>query len=64
MSAKERLDPALIRPGRCDVHVHVQNASKDQARRMFSRFFALEATVEHVDASGCHRMCYLLVLLL
>ena len=52
VSSKERLDPALIRPGRCDVHVHVQNASKDQARRMFSRFFALEATVEHVDASG------------
>jgi len=49
---KDRLDPALIRPGRCDVHVHVQNATKDQARRMFLRFFALEALVESVDSSG------------
>ena len=49
---KERLDPALIRPGRCDVHIHVNNASKDQARRMFLRFFALEAVLEAVDSDG------------
>ena len=43
---KDRLDEALIRPGRCDVHVHVQNASKDQARRMFLRFFALDVIIQ------------------
>ena len=37
---KERLDEALIRPGRCDVHVKIQKASQLQAQRMFNRFFA------------------------
>ena len=35
----ERLDPALIRPGRCDVRVLVSNASRDQMAGMFLRFF-------------------------
>jgi len=35
----ERLDPALIRPGRCDVKQLVDNASRDQMRRLFVRFF-------------------------
>ena len=35
----ERLDPALIRPGRCDVKVMVCNASRDQMAAMFLRFF-------------------------
>jgi hypothetical protein len=36
---RERLDPALIRPGRADVQVYVGNASRDQARRLFQRFY-------------------------
>lgn len=36
---KERLDPALIRPGRADVHMHIGNATSDQARRLFERFY-------------------------
>ncbi len=36
---KERLDPALIRPGRVDIHLHIGNATKDQASRLFNRFF-------------------------
>jgi hypothetical protein len=36
---REKLDPALIRPGRADVQVEIQNASNDQARRLFKRFY-------------------------
>lgn len=35
----ERLDPALIRPGRCDVLLQLTKASKLQLERMFLRFF-------------------------
>ena len=35
----ERLDPALIRPGRCDVHVKFDYATHDQIQRMFTAFF-------------------------
>ncbi|KAI8914939.1 BCS1 N terminal-domain-containing protein [Powellomyces hirtus] len=35
----ERLDPALIRPGRVDMKVLLDNANGDQARQMFLRFF-------------------------
>jgi len=35
----ERLDPALIRPGRCDVVEEIPAASPEQIRRMFRRFF-------------------------
>lgn len=40
---RERLDPALLRPGRCDVHFEVGNADSSQILRMFDRFFP-EAT--------------------
>ncbi len=36
---KEVLDPALIRPGRVDVDVVIDNASRAQARNLFLRFF-------------------------
>jgi chaperone BCS1 len=35
----DRLDPALIRPGRADVKLSIGNATADQARRLFERFF-------------------------
>jgi len=35
----ERLDPALIRPGRVDLRVEFPNADRAQARQMFLRFF-------------------------
>lgn len=49
---KEKLDEALIRPGRCDVHVKVDKASKDQAKRMFWRFFSKEPTVKSIPTAG------------
>lgn len=36
---KERLDPALIRPGRADVHVALGWVGARTARRLFERFF-------------------------
>ena len=35
----EKLDPALIRPGRCDVKLELKKASKQQMEMMFLRFF-------------------------
>jgi hypothetical protein len=36
---REKLDPALIRPGRADVQVEIPNACENQARRLFTRFY-------------------------
>jgi mitochondrial chaperone BCS1 len=36
---RDRLDPELIRPGRIDVAVELANATPDQLRRLFLRFF-------------------------
>lgn len=36
---KENLDPALLRPGRADKHVYLDYASKNQAEKLFLRFF-------------------------
>ncbi|MGD0053595.1 MAG: AAA family ATPase [Vulcanimicrobiaceae bacterium] len=35
----ERLDPALIRPGRVDCRLFLGNAQREQARELFARFF-------------------------
>jgi len=37
----EKLDPALLRPGRCDVRCEFKRASKKQISDMFSRFYPL-----------------------
>ena len=39
---RDRLDPALIRPGRVDVIHEVANASPSQLRRMFLKFYPEE----------------------
>jgi mitochondrial chaperone BCS1 len=36
---KERLDPALLRPGRADVHVKLNHASEKQMKGLFCRFY-------------------------
>jgi ATP-dependent 26S proteasome regulatory subunit len=36
---KERIDPALIRPGRCDMHLEIISPSKKTISRVFNRFF-------------------------
>lgn len=46
----EKLDEALIRPGRCDKQVEVRPASKNQLERMYLRFFS-----EEDDRSNVHK---------
>lgn len=41
----ERLDPALLRPGRVDFKILVDNATEDQVERMFMRFYENEDTL-------------------
>jgi len=36
---KDALDPALIRPGRADVHILFDYATREQAQRLFRQFF-------------------------
>lgn len=36
---KDRLDPALLRPGRADVHVNLNYASEKQIKGIFERFY-------------------------
>lgn len=39
---RERLDPALIRPGRCDMHLELCNATFTMIRQLFLKFFPNE----------------------
>ncbi|KAI0340077.1 hypothetical protein BDW22DRAFT_1379460 [Trametopsis cervina] len=56
----ERLDPALIRPGRVDLSVRIDDASPAQARTLFTRFYGRDddaqgwedIAVEQLDAMG------------
>jgi len=36
---KERLDPALIRPGRCDMHLEFSNATFSMIKRLLLKFY-------------------------
>jgi hypothetical protein len=47
----EKLDPALVRPGRCDVKVELKHASRQQILQMFLRFFPGENRLGEVFAS-------------
>lgn len=49
---KERLDSAVIRPGRTDVKVELGNATKSQAKRIFLRFFPGEDDLANAFAAS------------
>ena len=36
---REKLDPALLRPGRCDMQIMLNNASSVQMERLFNKFY-------------------------
>ncbi len=36
----EKLDPAFVRPGRVDVMMEIRNASQEQLKKMFLRFYS------------------------
>ena len=36
----DKLDPALTRPGRIDITLHMENASRDTIREMFSFYYS------------------------
>lgn len=42
---KEKLRPALIRPGRCDRTIEIGHATQDQVRRLVGKFFPGEINV-------------------
>lgn len=42
---KDKLDPALIRPGRADVHTELGLVGAKTARRLFDRFFPAEGVL-------------------
>lgn len=42
----EKIDPALIRPGRCDVKIEFKRASKKQLKDLFVRFYKNETQGE------------------
>ncbi len=42
----ENLDPALIRPGRVDLSVLIDDTSPKQARRLFERFYGWDEAAE------------------
>lgn len=42
----DRLDPALLRPGRIDVKALIDNASAYQIKKMFIRFYGDEKMAE------------------
>jgi chaperone BCS1 len=48
----DRLDPALTRPGRADVHALFANASRDQAAEIFKRFFPASPHLADYFAAG------------
>jgi chaperone BCS1 len=47
----DKLDPALTRPGRCDLHLHLGLATRTQITTMYKRFYP-EASEDDVAVSG------------
>lgn len=47
-----RLDPALIRPGRVDLHEYLGDAEGEQAQRLFIKFYGSDSDTERVWREG------------
>lgn len=46
------LDPALLRPGRLDLHIEFKLASKYQARELYKRFYTASSAAASLDDSS------------
>jgi chaperone BCS1 len=51
---RDRLDPALIRPGRVDMEVEFREATADQLKRLYMRFFS-NATAADAETFAMRR---------
>lgn len=51
----ERLDPALIRPGRVDLAEFIDDASPIQARTLFSRFYGGGGAIDEEELESLGR---------
>jgi len=40
---REKLDPALLRPGRADLQIQLNYASENQMKGLFKKFFPEES---------------------
>lgn len=47
-----KLDPALIRPGRVDIKEHLGDAAGEQARRLFVKFYGRSRVVSPVKSAA------------
>lgn len=47
---KEKLDPALLRPGRIDLSIKLNYATKFQVQKLFERFFGDVSTAIKIAA--------------
>ena len=45
----QRLDTALVRPGRADLEIYLDNASREQIKRMYERFFGEEGSEDFAE---------------
>jgi chaperone BCS1 len=49
---RDKLDPALIRPGRADLSFEYLNSSKKQARRLFKVFYGIQPGSKESSSSN------------
>eukprot|EP00474_Spongospora_subterranea_P004874 CRZ05332.1 hypothetical protein [Spongospora subterranea] len=52
----ERLDPALMRPGRVDLSQYIRHSSKSQAQRLFMKFYQGMPNIEELSQSFVDKM--------
>jgi len=46
---KEKLDPALIRPGRVDMELHITFATPEQKQALYNRFFPGDCPEKYIS---------------
>lgn len=52
----EKLDPALLRPGRCDLKIHVRTCDEDSLRELYKIYFDTEIPQADLDLIKGYRL--------